>query len=179
MATIAKNPSLFLKRRPPLEAPFSATLRALGRSSLADATHGGGQHDPLVWIFRAEALQGLSRAEQGLVLDGNAAMDGSVTVTSAVDTRLVLEQSAKSFSRERLQGLKLLFGWADVRDRAVTPKVASTVANGLQAPGQRQEKHEGEEAKEEAKEEGWWIRNSVIEALKGQVFLAARENVAG
>ncbi|KAH6671492.1 hypothetical protein EV126DRAFT_464465 [Verticillium dahliae] len=178
MTTIAKNPSLFLKKRPPLEAPFSATLRALGRSSLADATHGGGQHDPLVWIFRAEALQGLSHAEQGLVLDGNAAMDGSVTVTSAVDTRLVLEQSAKSFSRERLQGLKLLFGWADVRDRVEPRNVASAVVNGLQTPGQRQEEYEGGEAKEARGEgEGWWIRNSVIEALKGQVFLAARENI--
>ncbi|CRK26531.1 hypothetical protein BN1708_014539 [Verticillium longisporum] len=178
MTTIAKNPSLFLKKRPPLEAPFSATLRALGRSSLADATHGGGQHDPLVWIFRAEALQGLSRAEQGLVLDGNAAMDGSVTVTSAVDTRLVLEQSAKSFSRERLQGLKLLFGWADVRDRVEPRNVASAVVNGLQTPGQRQEEYEGGEAKEARGEgEGWWIRNSVIDALKGQVFLAARENI--
>ncbi|EEY17322.1 PC_rep repeat-containing protein [Verticillium alfalfae VaMs.102] len=155
LTTMAKNPSLFLKRRPPLEAPFSATLRALGRSSLADA----------------HARRGPTRP-----FGGNAAMDGSLTVTSAVDTRLVLEQSAKSFSRERLQGLKLLFRWADVRDRVETRKVAPAVANGLQKPGQRQEEFEGkEEAKEEG--EGWWIRNSVIEALKGQVFLAVRVNV--
>ncbi|KAH6668128.1 hypothetical protein F5X68DRAFT_160130, partial [Plectosphaerella plurivora] len=164
---MAKNRSLFLRRRPPQEAPFAATLRALGRDALADATHEGGQRDPLDWVFNVPALGELTHAERALVLDRSAEVDGSGTAASAVDARLVLERSADGSSRERLQGLKLLFEWADVRDRM-----------GSSAPallGESAETLTGREERAEEDGNEWWLRDSTVELLKGQVFLTGRD----
>ncbi|KAM0281143.1 hypothetical protein ACHAQH_003722 [Verticillium albo-atrum] len=179
ISTVANSPSLFLKRRPPLEDPFSATLRALGQGALADATHEGGKCDPLEWIFRAKAFRGLSHAEQALVLDCNADTDGRVTSSSAVDARLVLEQSTYSFSRERMQGLKLLFEWADVRDRLEGPRLPPVIVNEIRTTEQQKDEHNDMNAADEVKGvgNGWWMRDSVIETLKGQVFLAGKGDV--
>ncbi|KAM0321949.1 hypothetical protein ACHAQA_009846 [Verticillium albo-atrum] len=177
-STFAKNPNLFLRRRPPQEAPFSATLRALGRGALADATHDGGKRDSLEWVFRTKAFRGLSHAEQAVVLDRNADADGGASSSSAVDARLVLEQSADGSSRERLQGLKLLFEWADVRDRMESTAMPPTVVTDSMTPGKQKEDQSdlGEAEKGKGASEGWWMRDSVVESLKGQVFLSGREN---
>lgn len=164
---LSKNHSLFLRRRPPQEAPFTATLRALGRDALADITHEGGQRDPLEWIFKTPGLSQLTHAERALVLDRAADADSGATSTSAVDARLVLDQSIDGSSRDRLQGLKLLFEWADVRGRMVNPPVDESGATITER------KSQDDEVPEE-----WWLRDSTIEALKGRVFLAGREETA-
>ncbi|ROT38402.1 hypothetical protein SODALDRAFT_350637 [Sodiomyces alkalinus F11] len=173
---LAKNQNLHLRRRPPQEAPFRATLRALGHDALTDATHDGTglRHDPLAWMFRTDALRGLTHAERALVLsrgtgaEGGGAASGSY---SAVDARLVLEQSVDGASRERLQGLRLLFDWVDTRRRMDVEE-----QGGGEKKGKAKDEKKAENLRMETRwDQGWWLRDSVIEALKGRVYLSGRE----
>ncbi|KAI8251309.1 Negative regulator of mitosis [Colletotrichum sp. SAR 10_98] len=150
-----QNQSLYLRRRPAQEAPFSSTLRALGRDALVDVTDNG-KRDPLEWLFDLEALRDLTYAERATVLDRSASTEGAAGESSgsSVDARLVLERSMDGTSRERLCGLKMLFEWADRR-------------------AQIGAKEKGKVADEKDLE--WWMRDSVVEELKGRVFLAGRE----
>lgn len=170
VTSLSQNHSLMLRRQPPQEAPFAATLRALGSDALADVTHEtAGQRDPFEWIFETGALRGLTHAEQSLVLDRDSGTDGGAGCgSSAVDARLVLEQSVDGSSRERLQGLKLLFEWADVRSRMDDdPRSADEMDEPPPTTSSRGPQKGGE---------GWWIRDSVVEALKGRIFLTGRED---
>jgi anaphase-promoting complex subunit 1 len=140
VSAFRNNQSIFLRRRPAQEAPFTATLRALGRDALAEigpstnaASSTGVRGDPLEWVFDQPALSGLTQAERALVLDRSDTADESSS--SMVDARLVLEGDVDGTSRDALLGLRLLFEWAEKR---------------------------GEGSR--------WLRDSVIESLKGRVW---------
>lgn len=171
-----KNQTLNLRQRPLHEGVFGATLRALGRDGLS-SDHGGGggggggghnphnataddsTKEPLEWVFNHPALASLTHAERAMVLDRSGGEGGSEeAATTEIDARLALESGLDGWSRESLEGLKLLFGWAEKRSLARGP--SDGVAAG--APGD----DEGE---------GWWLRDSVVEMLKGKAWLAARE----
>lgn len=159
----AETQSLFLRRRPPREGAFTSTLRALGDD-------GKGQN-PLEWVLGLEGLQGLSYAERAAVLD-NAEEDQSVG--SALDARLEMERGiADGGDRERLEGARLLFEWGDVRDRLIQDSQLTSTAPDSQATIKMETSGLDED---EGVDGVWWMRGSAIEALKGQVWLAAREN---
>ncbi|WYZ43187.1 hypothetical protein EsH8_VI_000886 [Colletotrichum jinshuiense] len=157
-----QNQSLYLRRRPAQEAPFTSTLRALGRDSLADVIDNGSR-DPIEWIFGLDTLRDLTYAERATVLDRSASSEGAAGESSgsAVDARLVLERSMDGSSRERLLGLKMLFEWADRRAQLDGGSWAKSKAGG-----------KGEKNQE------WWMRDSVVEELKGRVFMTGREGGA-
>ncbi|KAF6808009.1 20s cyclosome subunit (apc1) [Colletotrichum musicola] len=162
----ARNQSLYLRRRPAQEAPFSSTLRALGRDALADVADDA-RRDPLEWIFGLDALRDLTHAERATVLDRMASADGAAGETSgsssSIDARLVLERGLEGTSRERLLGLRMLFEWADRRAQLEGGSWAKALAK----------------AGNEGKRQEWWLRDSVVEDLKGRVFLAGREDGGG
>lgn len=166
-----ENQTLNLRQRPLHESVFGATLRALGRDGLTDRAGGdGGGHnsntanadestnEPLEWIFNRPALANLTHAERAMVLDRSGGKGGSEeAATTEVDARLALEGGLDGWSRESLEGLKLLFGWAEKRSLA-----RNTSGGAAGAP----DDDEGE---------GWWLRDSVVEMLKGKTWLAVRE----
>lgn len=160
-----QNQTLNLRQRPLHESVFGATLRALGRDGLAYKLNGASSlsvaeetpftnRDPLEWVFSLPALAGLTHAERAMVLARSGGEDGSEeAATTEVDARLALESGLDGWSREKLEGLRLLFEWAEKRASAGR----STGADGS---------GEGE---------GWWLRDGVVEALKGEAWFAARE----
>ncbi|KAF7516097.1 hypothetical protein G7054_g14300 [Neopestalotiopsis clavispora] len=150
------NQVLCLRRRPVDGNPFSATMLALGRQGAAGPNEEGAQ--PLTWLFDAsESLGKLTHAERDIALDsGVGGPDVGQSKASVVDTRLILEESVNSSQRDDLIGLKGLFEWVDWKARNVgDDKHASTDGQSWSADG--------------------WLRESVIEDLKGKVWLAARE----
>lgn len=160
-----ENQTLNLRQRPLHESVFSSTLRALGRDGLVDRNDGGvndpraaGQalgKEPLEWIFGQPALANLTQAERSMVLDRSGGEGGSEeAATTEVDARLALEDGLEEWSKESLEGLRLLFEWAEKRALANSTDIA------------RSGDEEGE---------GWWLRDSVIEMLKGKVWLAAKD----
>lgn len=152
--------SLYLRRRPPREGAFASTLRALGSDDKGK--------EPLEWIFELESLRGISYAERAVVLERG---DESQQTGSAIDARLEMEKGiADGTDRERLEGARLLFEWGAVRDRLVQPNVydsQETIDAGAQDTYS--------EGAPEKEEDMWWMRDSVIEGLKGKVWLAGRE----
>ncbi|KAK4244968.1 hypothetical protein C7999DRAFT_16812 [Corynascus novoguineensis] len=134
-----RNQTVYLRRRPANEGPFSSTLRALslaavGGAGADDATammegsdrdlqqRKGGGEPSLEWVFGLDGLAGLSVAERTMVLDRFGAGGGGVGegegATTAVDARLVLRAGAQGvggWSRDRLLGLRFLFEWAERR----------------------------------------------------------------
>lgn len=170
VAEFRKNQILHLRRRPLHESVFGATLRALGRDGLAeDSTDTrlsgdespsiGGGRNPLEWVFDQRALAGLTHAERAMVLDRGGGEGGSEeAATTEVDARLALWSGLDWWSRERLEGLRLLFEWSERRSE---PKTS----------GGKEEKEEGD-----AEEGGWWLRDSVIEMLKGKAWYAAQDD---
>lgn len=196
------NQSLFLRRRPPHDSTFQATLRALGHdASLLPGTAAAEYSDhgnPLEWVFRLPALRGLAHAERALVLDR---LGGDASAITVVDVRLALEASMDGWSRDRLLGLRLLFEWADTRSGrlgvrpstsgAAPPESPSSRRIGTKGKGKRVDARRGKK-KVEVEESGsgkqagamvqtsteghgWWMRDSTIEMLKGQAWLAGRE----
>lgn len=69
-------------------------------------------------------------------------------------------------SRDELLGLRLLFAWAEKRRERL-----------LASSGTRAEEHDGTGDVDGGEQDGsgWWLRDSVVEMLKGRVWLAARE----
>lgn len=165
VAEFRKNQTVNLRQRPLHEGVFGATLRALGRDGLTDSNGGGHNpsaageaeaREPLEWVFKHPALAGLTHAERAMVLDRSGGEGGSEeAATTEVDARLALEGGLDGYSRESLEGLRLLFEWAEKR----------ALAKGADVT------HGDEEG------EGWWLRDSVVEMLKGKAWLAAREEV--
>jgi anaphase-promoting complex subunit 1 len=119
----AKNPkhldafkltqNVFVRRRPVYDAStaiFHATLQAL------DDTDGASRL-PLEWLLDLPVFSMLTTAEKALVLpprNAGASLAHATTEGTLVDARLVLEKaSLNSGKRDRLQGLKLLFEWAN------------------------------------------------------------------
>lgn len=179
LAAFRKNQTLNLRQRPLHEGVLGATLRALGRDGLVgDKFAGGGggayitaaEKDPLEWVFNLPALAGLTHAERAMVLDNSGGEGGSEeAATTEVDARLALESALDGWSREGLEGLRLLFAW--------TEKRAAARGNGGEATdsmveGQDLDAIGGANAEEG---EGWWLRDSVVEMLKGKAWLAMRE----
>jgi anaphase-promoting complex subunit 1 len=102
--------TIFVRRRPAYDAStavFHATLQALDDT---DRT----SRKPLEWLFDLPSFSMLSNAERALVLPPDDNVNHADTTWTLVDTRLVLEKATlTSGKRDRLEGLKLLFEWAD------------------------------------------------------------------
>lgn len=180
-AAFRKNQCLHLRQRPLHEGVFGATLRALGSDGLvADHTDAalspagpmslpprGG--DPLEWVFGLPALAGLTHAERAMVLDRRGGEGGSEeAATTEVDARLALESGLDGWSRENLEGLRLLFAWSEARDGTMGSKRTAGKGTGS-------ELQEDDDPRDGAESGGWWLRDSVIEMLKGKAWLAACE----
>ncbi|KAL7938885.1 hypothetical protein V8C35DRAFT_289468 [Trichoderma chlorosporum] len=170
--TFAQTQSLYLRRRPPREGIFTSTLRALGEQ--------GKGENPLEWVLNLNALQDLSYAEKAALLDtGDEAQGG---IGSAVDARLEMERGViEGGDRERLEGARLLFEWGDARDNLrQSSSTAMTDSQSTIKPVNSQDEPKDdalaqhEETEDEA-EGVWWMRDSAIEALKGKVWMAARQ----
>ncbi|TPX17843.1 uncharacterized protein E0L32_002944 [Thyridium curvatum] len=172
-AAFRENQSLSLRRRPAHEGAFASTLQALGRDALAgvgpDGAPGGGgeqqqQREPLDWVFGLGALADLTHTERAVVLDpaaGRGAGGAGEGSSSAVDARLVLEGAMDGSSRDELLGLRLLFEWADRRGEMVGGDGDGAGREGGTQDG--------------GGEGAWWMRDSVIDMLKGKVWLAGQE----
>ncbi|TGJ85407.1 hypothetical protein E0Z10_g3334 [Xylaria hypoxylon] len=121
------------------------------------------QADGLVLAEHVPALQKLTHAERGLVLDRSiGGPDVGDAAGTVVDARLILEESINNPTREDMLGLKGLFEWVEWR------------AERAQGQPDNGEKSEGSSSKS-----GWsgdgWLRESIIEGLKGGVWLAGKE----
>jgi anaphase-promoting complex subunit 1 len=182
-AQFRRNQCLHLRQRPLHEGVFGATLRALGRDTLAgdnsntsaaggaiSLSGAGGGRDPLEWVFDQSALSGLTHAERAMVLDRRGGGEGGSEEAAAteVDARLVLEGGLDGWSRDKLEGLRLLFEWAEARGVSGVNKQAAQAVEG-------EDKEGGGGGGSSAEEGGWWLRDSVVEMLKGKAWLAACE----
>ncbi|EHK23491.1 uncharacterized protein TRIVIDRAFT_37630 [Trichoderma virens Gv29-8] len=171
--TFAQTQSLYLRRRPPREGTFTSTLRALGEQEKGE--------NPLEWILNLDALQDLSYAEKAALLDTGDEQQGGMG--SAVDARLEMERGVREGGdRERLEGARLLFEWGDARDNlrqssltAMTDSQSTIKPANLQDESKEDAPTQNEETEDEA-EGVWWMRDSAIEALKGKVWMAARQH---
>lgn len=167
IAAFNKNQTLHLRQRPLHESVVSATLRALGRDSLADNGSGGvhptaeaNTKEPFSWLFGLEALAGLTHAERAMVLNLSGGEGGSEeAATTEVDARLALESGLDGWSRESLEGLRLLFEWVEKRALAKNRGRIIAAADG---------------GRGEDEGEGWWLQDSVVEMLRGKTWLAAQ-----
>jgi anaphase-promoting complex subunit 1 len=166
--------TIFLRRRPPREGAFTSTLRALGkRDNVA-----GAEGSPLENIFALPALKDITYAERAAVMEMG---EDEQETGRAVDTRLELEKGiTEGGDRERLEGARLLFEWGGVRNRLLASSSVSPFDSQATVKGGRhdEERDDGEEQQAYTSKNGdeaWWMRDSVIEALKGKVMLAAKE----
>ncbi|KAI1075178.1 hypothetical protein F5B20DRAFT_585586 [Whalleya microplaca] len=145
--------------------------------------------EPLEWLFdRVPALARLSHAERGVVLDrGVGGPDVGDCAANAVDARLVLEDAvARASHRDELRGLRALFEWVEWRarraheDRARREKEGVKGERGDNDDGGGDDKPSGDgDRYGEKRALGWegdgWLRESIVEGLKGGVWLAGRE----
>ncbi|KAM3565588.1 hypothetical protein MY1884_000121 [Beauveria asiatica] len=171
----AKTQNLHLRRRPPREGTFPSTLRALGKD--------GDGKNPLEWLFSLEGLKGISYAEKAALLDSG---EEESETGAAVDARMELEKGIREGGDlERLEGARLLFEWGAARDRlrqnsnsAANPSASHDSQETItMRTRQRHGKADENENEQEQDENAavWWMRDGDIEALKGKVWLAARE----
>ncbi|KAG8162284.1 hypothetical protein KVR01_008049 [Diaporthe batatas] len=173
-AAFRDSQTLHLRQRPLREGVFGATLRALGRETSSPAGAAGSDaRDPLEWVFSRPALAGLTHAERAMVLDRRGVGEGGreEAAVTEVDARLALEGALDGFSRDGLEGLRLLFGWAEARG-GDGDGVDAAKGKGKD---KEEEEEEGGGGGGDAEERGWWLRDSVVEMLKGKAWLAACE----
>ncbi|KAK5625631.1 hypothetical protein RRF57_001347 [Xylaria bambusicola] len=154
-----RTQNLCLRRRPVSDSPFAATMIALGRED-GSSTSGfaATAAQPLEWLFdQVPALQKLTHAERGLVLDRSiGGPDVGDAAGTVVDARLVLEESINNPTRQDMLGLKGLFEWVEWRaERARETTEESSGKSSWSGDG--------------------WLRESIIEGLKGGVWLAGKE----
>ncbi|KAI0404128.1 hypothetical protein F4802DRAFT_265436 [Xylaria palmicola] len=168
MESFKHSQNLYLRRRPVRDSPFAATIMALGREeggSSASAAENVAQ--PLDWLFEhVPTLQKLSHAERDLVLDrGVGGPDVGDAAGTVVDTRLVLEESINNPKRDDMLGMKGLFEWVEWRTKKT-----------------QQEQNGKRKAGEPSGPGGWsgdgWLRESVIEGLKGSIWLADKDSLS-
>lgn len=170
IAAFNKNQTLHLRQRPLHESVVGATLRALGRDSLAGNGSGSvhptaeaNTKEPFSWLFSLEALAGLTHAERAMVLSLSGSEGGSEeAATTEMDARLTLESGLDGWSRESLEGLRLLFEWVEKRALAKNRGKIKAAAGG---------------GRGEDEGEGWWLRDSVVEMLRGKAWLAAQSEI--
>jgi anaphase-promoting complex subunit 1 len=164
-AAFGKSLSLFLKKRPPREAAFTSTLRALGK----DAT----RNDPLSWVFGLDSLQRVTYAEREAILDNS---EHDQDTGAAVDARMEMQRGIlEGGDRERLEGAKLLFEWASVREklRPAPPGVSESMDSQATIMDKSQSSLTHQDT--EGEEDVWWMGDGVVEDMKGQVWLATRD----
>ncbi|KAG9245464.1 hypothetical protein BJ878DRAFT_18018 [Calycina marina] len=144
IASFKASQTIYVRRRPAHGAStsaFQATLQALN-----DVEHSSSQS--LEWLFELPVFATLTKAERALILppdNGGAGDIHAGTAETVIDSRLVLENATlNSGKRDRLEGLRLLFEWAD------------------------QEESNGTEVQ--------WIRMEVVQRLKAQVWMLAKEH---
>ncbi|KAI1429055.1 hypothetical protein F5Y12DRAFT_589923 [Xylaria sp. FL1777] len=160
-----RTQTLYLRRRPVSDSPFAATIIALGREDGGPST-GPTENaaPPLDWLFdHVPTLQKLTHAERGLVLDRSVGgPDVGDAAGTVVDARLVLEENVNNPNREDMLGLRGLFEWVEWRTERA------------QEQQNRERNAEGPSSRS-----GWsgdgWLRESIIEGLKGGVWLAGKE----
>ncbi|PNY28879.1 Negative regulator of mitosis [Tolypocladium capitatum] len=163
----SETQSLYLRRRPPREGPFTSTLRALGKDAKGE--------NPLEWVFGLDGLRSVTSAEKAALLEST---EREPEVGAALDARMELERGiADGGDRERLEGARLLFEWGSARDRLLDSS-ATAGANDSQSTIKptTADSQPGQESPPAQRDENvWWMRDSAIESLKGQVWLAARD----
>ncbi|KAI1455130.1 hypothetical protein F4805DRAFT_290450 [Annulohypoxylon moriforme] len=175
----SRSQALYLRRRPVSDSPFATTMLTLGRNGSLSGWSLYTAAQPLEWLFdRVPTLRKLTHAERGLVLDrGLAGPDASNGSVSAVDARLVLQDIVNSGNRDDLLGLKGLFEWADWRAGKAQEERDSEKAKGKR--NSEEIKTLIEHNKQKQKPPQWsgegWLRESIVEALRGGVWLAGRE----
>ncbi|KAI1169875.1 hypothetical protein F4777DRAFT_160930 [Nemania sp. FL0916] len=157
--------ALYLRRRPITDSPFAATIMALGREdegSGTSVTENAAQ--PLAWLFdHVPSVQRLTHAERSLVLDRSVGgPDVGDAAGNVVDARLILEESLSNPNRDDMLGLKGLFEWVEWRaKRAHEQQDSENEVQG--SPDHSDWSNDG------------WLRESVVEGLKGRVWAAGRE----
>ncbi|KAI1151644.1 hypothetical protein F4825DRAFT_349765 [Nemania diffusa] len=161
--------TLSLRRRPVSDSPFAATIMALGREDgVSSANPADNAAQPLDWLFNhVPTLQKLTHAERSLVLDRSVGgPDVGDAAGTVVDTRLVLEETINNPNWEDMLGLRGLFEWVEWR------------AERAQEQQNRKQSHE-QKIERPSGQSGWsndgWLRESVIEGLKGGVWLAGKD----
>ncbi|KAK9441438.1 negative regulator of mitosis [Metarhizium brunneum] len=162
----AQTQSIYLQRRPPSEGAFTSTLRTLGSD--------GKGNNPLEWIFGLGKLRSVSYAERAALMESN---EKEQDAGSAVDARMEMERGIlQGGDRERLEGARLLFEWGAARERllrSAAPSVHDSQATVR--PGDSQETIGDQVTPHAPGGDVWWMRDSAIEAFKGQVWLAVRD----
>ncbi|KAK8136208.1 Negative regulator of mitosis [Apiospora sp. TS-2023a] len=163
----ALNQVLHLRRRPAGGSPFSATMLALGRQPPGGGSQMEEASQPLEWLFTAVgSLRRLTHAERGIVLDtGVGGPDVGLSNGSVVDARLMLEEAVRNGHRDDLLALRGLFEWVDARARKVQADKNGLTDGANTKLGKNNHKWIGES----------WLRDSVVESLKGMIWLAGRE----
>ncbi|KAI0838512.1 hypothetical protein F5Y06DRAFT_48401 [Hypoxylon sp. FL0890] len=175
-----RSQALYLRRRPVSDSPFATTMLALGRQGGLGGLPADAASQPLEWLFdNVSALNRLTHAERGTVLDrGIGGPDVSNSSVSAVDARLVLEDIVQSGNRDDLLGLKGLFEWEDWRAGKTQEEEKENQKEREKERGKGNE-DEMSDIDNEKKEPHWtgegWLRESIVEGLKGGVWLAGRE----
>ena len=130
--------------------------------------------------------------EQSAILgeeEGDGSGSGwSASLAKAVDARLVLRDDTSGKSREGLLGLKLLFAWEQEREQrlrgdSVSENIATRDVAAGGKVGYNVSGHvsmEGADGRREASQIGrngveqgdtFWLRSTVVDELKGQVYL--------
>lgn len=164
-AAFKETQSLYLRRRPPREGAFPSTLRALGSDDQG--------RDPLEWVFGLDSLRGISHAERAVVLERG---DHSQHTGTAIDARLEMEKGIlDGTDRERLEGARLLFEWGAMRDRLRQSSVLDSQETITEGRTRLEPGTEDEQVTTSEEESVWWMRDSVIENLKGMVWMVGRE----
>lgn len=162
----AQTQSIYLQRRPPSEGVFTSTLRTLGSD--------GKGNNPLEWIFGLGKLRSVSYAERAALMESN---EKEQDAGSAVDARMEMERGIlQGGDRERLEGARLLFEWGAARERLLKSAAPSVLdSQATVRPGDSQETIGEQVTPHASGGDVWWMRDSAIEALKGQVWLAVRD----
>lgn len=160
-----KTQSIYLRRRPPREGAFTSTLGALGKD--------GRDKTPLEWLFGLESLKEVSHAERTAMIQNSTAGDEQESGGRALDARMEMERGIEEGGdRERLESAKLLFEWGAARDGLLRPDAAGADVYDSMAT----EKIGNDDGDDDHDVQGtWWMRDGVIEELKGKVMLAGRD----
>lgn len=164
-SAFAETLSIHLRRRPAREGAFTSTARALGNDSQAV--------EPLAWVFNQDSLRDISHAERAAILDYS---EQEHHMTNVVDARLEIEGAIMhGGDLERLEGARLLFGWSAARDRIRGTNVHDSQATITETNVHGNKRQSQDQDDKENADGSWWMRDSIIESLKGQVWLAGRD----
>lgn len=174
-----------------LSAPSSSS----SSRNLFSALSSQGISDPVEWILNLDLFKGLSRAERALLLgsagttdgagssnggggggSGGGATSGSRALSSTIDARLALEGSlGATWSRDGLLDLRLLFDWADQRERL------RKADGGSEGAGKKEGKLTSDKDMPPpwtSKFDGntdWWMSDRAVDVLKGKVWLIGQD----